>query len=105
MLTPALVSNPPMLPRSCSSSAAMRCTGAMNWLSRPRAMDWASARASCNLLVNLSVRTGCYSALGIVSSLDGVEGEEYQSPGAVNGARGIGGNSINPVEMVFEDRG
>src|SRR5690606_19534626 len=49
-------SKPRTVPPSCSSRAAITCTGSMNGWSRPTAIDCASASASWNLLVSLSMR-------------------------------------------------
>ena len=53
-LPPALAIRPEM-PWS-SSSASNRCCGSMYWWSCPSAEDWASASASCSLVVNFSNR-------------------------------------------------
>ena len=59
-LTPARCSSERVEPSCCASSALSTWTGSMNWLSRPTAMLWASASASWNLVVSLSIRMGRY---------------------------------------------
>src|SRR4051812_47782380 len=57
-LAPAFTSSGRVLPSCWSSSAPSTCAGSMNWLSRPTARDWASARADWKRLVSLSIRIG-----------------------------------------------
>ncbi len=55
-LPPARASSEPAPLSASLSRASSRCCGSMNWLSLPTARLWASERACCSLVVNLSKR-------------------------------------------------